>query len=253
MTARAFLVRGLAAGLLAGLVTFLVAFTVGEPHVQAAIDVEESHAASSDATHHHEDDGTVVSRHDQRTWGLLTGSLGVGTALGGLAGLVSAGMVGRVGRLSPRQSTAVVALVGWVAVSLVPFLKYPASPPAVGDPDTIGARTTEYFVFLLVSVFAATATAVLGSRVHRTSGPYAAVLVAAGTYLAMVVVVGSLMPAAERAGSFPADTLWSFRLASLLTAAALWATLGVVLTGFVGRLHDQERAVAARRELAVSL
>ena len=156
MTARAFLVRGLLVGLLAGFATFAVAYTVGEPHVQTAINLEESqgaaedhhaadeghdHGAAADEGHHHEEDGTVVSRHDQRTWGLLTGSLSVGLALGGIVALVAAGVVGRVGRLTPRQSTAVVALVGFVAVALVPFLKYPANPPAVGDGDTIGART----------------------------------------------------------------------------------------------------------------
>ena len=249
MTARALLVRGLAAGLAAGVVAFVVAFTIGEPPVQAGIDVEEAHATSM--THHEE--APEVSRDTQRTWGLLTGTLGVGLALGGLAGLVSAGVVGRVGRLSPGQSTALVVLVGWLALSLVPFLKYPASPPGASDAGTIGVRTAAYFGFLLVSVLAAAAAATLGARVLRTSGAYAAVLAAAVGYLAVVVVAALLMPAAESVGSFPADTLWQFRRASLLTNAALWATLGLVLAGLVGRIHGRERAVAARRELAASL
>ncbi len=124
MTARSFLVRGLLVGLLAGFATFLVAHQVGEPHVEAAIAIEEAQA-SPDAAHDQGDEGTTVSRSDQRTWGLLTGSLAVGVAIGGIVALVAAAVVGRIGRLSPAQSTALVSLVGFVAVTLVPFLKYP--------------------------------------------------------------------------------------------------------------------------------
>ena len=94
-----------------------------------------------------------VSRGNQRTWGLLTGTLAVGVALGGLVALVAAA-VARPDR-SPRRPASRPRSSRWSASSpsaLVPFLKYPATPPAVGNPDTIGDRTTEYFAFLLVSV-----------------------------------------------------------------------------------------------------
>ena len=215
MTARAFLVRGLLAGLLAGFAVFSVAFTAGEPHVQAAIDVEEANSAAeapaaeeAEPGHHHEEDGTVVSRHNQRTWGLLTGSLGIGTALGGIVALVAAGLVGRIGRWSPGQSTAFVALAGFVTVGLVPFMKYPASPPAVGNPDTIGSRTGEYFAYMLISVLAAVAATVLAQRLWRERGAYVAVVVSVALYLLVVVTTGQLMPTVNEIGDFPADTLW---------------------------------------------
>ena len=259
LSARAFLVRGLLCGLLAGLATFVTAFYVGEPHVQAAIDVEEAHAASEPPAaeesdgHAHEEDGTVVSRHDQRTWGLLTGSLGIGTALGGLTALVAAGAVGRIGRLRPAQSTALVALLGWVSISLVPFLKYPATPPAVGDEDTIGARTAEYFVLVLVSVVAAALCVILARRLLSTSGTYIAVVAGAAAYLLAMVVVGQVLPTVDEIGDFPGDTLWYFRRASVITTATLWAVLGVLLTGTIGRLHHQDTSRTARRALAASL
>src|SRR6478609_4646958 len=167
MTARALLVRGLIVGLLAGFATFLVAHQVGEPHVEAAIALEEAGPAAepehphedSTSGHTHEEDGTVVSRHHQRTWGLLTGTLVVGTALGGIVALLAAAAVGRLGRMTPGQSTATVALVGNVSFALVPFLKYPATPPAVGNGETIGDRTSWYFAFILISLaFAALST-----------------------------------------------------------------------------------------------
>lgn len=252
MTARAFLLRGLAAGLLAGLVTFLVAHQVGEPQVEAAVALE---AAQHDAPagHAHDEADEVVSRHDQRTWGLLTGSVAVGTALGGLVALVSAAATGRLARLRAAPATALVSAVGFVAVALVPFLKYPANPPAVGSPDTIGSRTTSYFVFLLVSVVAAAAATGLANRLWPRHGTYVAVLAGAGAYLLAVGVAGGLMPTVDEVGRFPADTLWYFRRASLLTLTVLWAAIGILLTGFVGRLERRETATVRRRELAASL
>lgn len=260
MTARAFLVRGLLAGLIAGLATFFVAHQVGEPHVETAIGLEESGSAHShdDAdspahSHGEEDEGTTVSRSNQRTWGLLTGSLVVGVALGGLVALAAAGAVGRLGRMSVRQSTAVVTLVGFVAVALVPFLKYPATPPAVGSGDTIGDRTGLYFGFLLVSVAVAIALVVLAARLLPTYGAYAVVVGGAAAYLVVMVIAGQLFSTVNEVGDFPADVLWYFRRASLFTLVTMWAVLGVVLTGLLGRLAQQESATQARRELAASL
>jgi hypothetical protein len=261
MTARAVLVRGLLAGLLAGVVGFVVAYTVGEPHVEAAIAIEEAAAApAADHGHAHEHehvhgsaDPAGISRDTQRTGGLLTATLAVGTALGGLVAVAAAFAMGRIGRLSPRQSTALVSLVGFVSVALVPFLKYPASPPAVGSPSTIEERTAAYFGFLLISVAAAVAAVVVATRVWRARGSYPASLAGAGAYLLAIGVAALLLPAVDELGAFPASTLWSFRLGSLATMTALWATIGVVLAGLVGRLHAQDRAARERRELAASL
>lgn len=260
MNARALLVRGLLAGLIAGLAAFFVANLVGEPHVDAAIALEESAAPASEAssdghTHSYDAEEEVfeVSRTNQSTWGLLTGSLAVGVALGGLVALVVAGTLGRLGRLLPGQSTALVALIGFVSVALVPFLKYPATPPAVGSGETIGERTALYFGFLLVSVLAAVLATYVAVRLRERVGTFAGVVLGASAYLVAVVASGQVFATVNELGTFPADTLWSFRLASALTLATLWGVLGVVLTGLVIRLYAQETAVAERRELAASL
>ena len=266
MNARAFLIRGLLAGRLAGLATFLVANVVGEPHVETAIALEEagapvpeaetethSHDDGEAAGHSHGDGEIVVSRANQRTWGLLTGSLTVGIALGGLVALAAAGTLGRLGRLLPGQSTAVISLIGFTSVALVPFLKYPATPPAVGSGDTINDRTALFFGFVAVSVLAAVLATYAACRLRDRLGTYGGVVLGAGIYLVAVVVAGQVFTVVNEVGDFPADTLWFFRRSSLFTLATMWGVIGVVLTGLVSRLYVQESADAERRELAASL
>jgi predicted cobalt transporter CbtA len=254
MHARAFLIRGLLAGLLAGLAAFFVAHQVGEPHVEAAIALEQGGAAHTHV-HSHDDGegGAEVSRTTQRTWGLLTGTLTVGLALGGVLALIAAGVAGRVGRLGLGQSTALVTLIGFVSFALVPFLKYPANPPAVGSGETIGERTGDYFGFLLLSLAIAVLVSVLAVRLAPRTGAYAAVVGGTAAYVAAMVIAGQAFPTVDEVGDFPADTLWYFRRASLLTLAAMWAVIGVALTGLLGRLQAQALAVRQRRDLAASL
>jgi hypothetical protein len=153
----------------------------------------------------------------------------------------------------PGQSTALIALIGFVSVALVPFLKYPATPPAVGSGDTIGDRTALYFGFLLLSVAAAVLATYAACRLRDRLGTYGGVVAGAAAYLVVVIVAGQVFASVNEVGDFPADTLWFFRLSSVFTLATLWGVLGVVLTGLVSRLYAQETAVAERRQFAASL
>ena len=43
------------------------------------------------------------------------------------------------------MTAALIALSGFIAIYAVPILRYPANPPSIGNPDTIGMRTAIYF------------------------------------------------------------------------------------------------------------
>jgi hypothetical protein len=260
MNARAFLIRGLLAGLLAGLTTFAVAYIVGEPEVDQAIAIEEAGSAPAPIDDHnhtdehaHSEGDAVVSRLNQSTWALATGTFAVSVATGGVVGLAAAGAMGRIAKLSPGASTALVGGIGYVSVVVVPVLKYPATPPAVGDGDTISQRTVLYFAYLLVSLKAAAACTGLAVKLLDWLGIERAVFIGVATYLVIVVLVGALMPTVNEIGTFPGDVLWSFRRASIITLTAMWATIGVTLVVLVRRLHAQQTAAQARREFAASL
>jgi predicted cobalt transporter CbtA len=139
---RKLLICGLVAGLIAGLVAFGFMTVAGEPAVDQAIAYEEAHSPPA------EQEAAPVSRGTQKGLGLLTASTVYGLALGGIFALVFAYAYGRVGRASPSRTALWLAAAAFVVVYLVPFVKYPPNPPAVGDPDTIGDRTALYLVMV---------------------------------------------------------------------------------------------------------
>ncbi|MFE6782295.1 CbtA family protein [Streptomyces sp. NPDC057680] len=242
-TVRSLLVHGMLAGLIAGLLAFAVAYVVGEPPVDGAIAVEEAQAAQEahpapDAHAGHggtaaeapEEEEEAVSRPVQSTFGLATGVLVYGVALGGIAALAFSFALGRIGRFSPRATAALTAAAAFTTVYLVPFLKYPATPPAVGNPDTIGKRTTLFFLMILLSVLLGLAAVIAGRRLAPRLGNWNATLAAAAGFVVVTGVAFVLLPANDDAvkAGFPAALLWEFRLASLAVQAVLWAVFGVV-------------------------
>lgn len=259
MTTRTFLVHGLLAGLLAGVAAFVVAYTVGEPQVDRAIALEESAGATADphhedgATASHSHDDAAVSRTTQSTLGLATGTLAIGVVLGGLTGLLAAVGLGRLGDLRPAASTASVALLGAASFSVVPFLKYPATPPAVGSGETIDSRTAWWFGFVAVSVLGVLAAVAVARWAARRWTAVPGTITGATAYVAVVTVAALAFPQVDELGGFPASVLWDFRVSSLLTLLAMWGVLGAVLTALVDRTWRQQEAVEAQRAYAAAL
>jgi predicted cobalt transporter CbtA len=225
-------------GLLAGILAFCFASIFGEPQIDRAIAFEEQMSAMhteahGDAGGHghghgHGHEEELVSREVQSTVGLLTGILVYSVSLGGIFALVFSYALGRVGSVGPRGLAALLALAAFVAVILVPGLKYPANPPSVGDPDTIGLRTKLFFLMLLVSVSAMVIAINAARKLIASRGIWSGALLAVLLYLVIVSVAGSLFPTInEVPESFSAVLLWKFRVASLGIQVVLWTTIGL--------------------------
>lgn len=250
MTARTFLVSGLLAGLIAGMLAFVVASTFGETPINDAIAVEEATSSHDHAQH---DDAPVVSRQDQSTWGLATATVVMGTVLGGAAGIGAAFLAGRVGRLTPPAAAALAAVLGFMSLTVVPFLVYPPNPPAVGNPDTIGSRTAAYFALVGTTLLAAILATLVARRLVDRS-LWLATVAAGALFVALTALAALGLPTATKApDSFPADTLYEFRIGSLMTQTTLWLTIGVALSGLLVRPWRRAVADRARRDLAASL
>jgi hypothetical protein len=230
--ARSLLIRGMLAGLLAGLVAFVVAKVFGEGSVAQAIAVEGAHAAHAGAAGEPE----LVSRGVQSTVGLLTATLIYGVGLGGIFALVFAAMSGRVGNVGARTLSGLLALGAFVTVGLVPFLKYPPNPPAVGYGETIGRRSALFLAMIAIAILVGVLAVVAGRRLAPALGTWDATIVAALGFVVVVAVVHQLMPDVNEVGAgFPAATLYEFRAASLAVQASVWASLGLAFGALAQR------------------
>ncbi len=230
--ARDLLLRGLLAGVVAGLLAFGVASLFGEPQLELAIGFETAmtHAAG------HAMEPDLVSRGMQRGFGLLIACVAVGVALGGILALAFAFAWQRVGRIKATALAALLTGAGFTVMVLVPQLKYPANPPAIGTEETIGLRTALYFEMILIAVGAMVLAVLLGRRLMARLGGRSALLLGTLVFVGIVGGFQVVLPNIdEMPDGFPLDVLWRFRLASLATQFVLWAVLGVLFGTLAGR------------------
>jgi uncharacterized membrane protein YidH (DUF202 family) len=150
---------------------------------------------------------------------------------------VFAGAYGRVSRAGPARTALGLGVAAFVVVSLVPFLKYPASPPGTSDPGTIGQRSALFVAMTAVSLLAAVAALRLRTTLLGRMGGDSATVGAIGAYVAVVVLGGAIMPSVDEVPtSFPAATLWEFRQASVAVQLVLWTTIALVFAAAAERL-----------------
>jgi hypothetical protein len=231
------------AGVLAGLLAFGFAKIFGEPQVDHAIAFEEqmdkaktqgtagtmSMSGGMSMSNAGTPEPELVSRAVQAGLGLFTGVVVYGAAFGGLFALVFAYAYGRIGALSPRATSALLAGAAFLTLVVVPDLKYPANPPAVGHPDTIGQRTELFLAMILISIAALVIAVALGRRLRSRLGGWNASFVGGAVFILLVVIAQLLLPTInEVPDQFPAVVLWRFRIASIGLEAILWATIGLV-------------------------
>ncbi|MGF6777273.1 CbtA family protein [Paraburkholderia sp. GAS334] len=238
------LVRGMLAGIAAGLLTFAFARFAGEPAVEQAITFEEKAAAARGEAPEPE----LVSRETQAGLGLLTGVVVYGAAFGGLFALTFAYAYGRVGKLGARALSAMLAAAAFIALVIVPNLKYPANPPSIGDPETIGSRTGLFFLMIAISLVALVFSLKVRRRAVARFGQWNAAIIGGGVYVAIIAAVQIAMPVInEVPQTFPATLLWHFRIAAIGMQLIIWTTIGLLFGWLVERSERaQLRAGEAR-------
>jgi predicted cobalt transporter CbtA len=243
---RSLLIRGMLAGLVAGVIAFVFARLFGEPSINAALAFEDAHAHMEAGAI---DEPELVSRSIQASLGLAVAVCLYGAAIGGIFSLVFAFVYGRASRVGARATSATLATLGFVSVFLVPYLKYPPNPPAVGQPDTIGQRSGLYVLMIVVSVAAAVSGMLVRRSLLPQRGPWNGAVAGFATYLVIVGIAATLLPAInEVPADFSATVLWEFRVASLAGQLLLWTVIGVVFGALAERV---ERAHAMAQPATV--
>lgn len=260
------IVRGMLAGLVGGVLAFVFARIFAEPKIQAATDYESARndvrATLEGRPHEHEHE--LFSRAVQGNLGIGVGIVVFGIAMGALLAFAYSICLGRVGKVGPRPVALLVAAGGFLGLYLVPFVKYPANPPAVGHEETIKTRGMLYLLTVACSILFLVAAVRLGQVLARRYGNWTASLLAAAAFVVAIGIVMIVLPstgeiAANREAGFgnvgtetplplrspdgsiafpgfPADVLFTFRLYSVGAQLILWTAIGLVFAPLADRL-----------------
>jgi predicted cobalt transporter CbtA len=231
------LLRGALAGGIGGLLAFAFARIFAEPQIQRAIDFETAREAA--ASPHGHDDAEVFSRTVQADVGGGIAVVLFGFAMGLLVAVAYRVCLGRVGAVRAKPLAMLVAGGGFLALYLVPFVKYPANPPAVGAPETIRQRSALYLVMVGCSLLFLILAVWLGQRLRARFGNWNASLLAGGAFVVAIGVVMAVLPrVSEVPAGFPADVLFGLRFASVATQLIMWTAIGLVFAPLAARLLE---------------
>jgi hypothetical protein len=265
--------RGVLCGAIAGLLTFVFSRIFAEPYVQKAIDYEAGRDAAQavlDKAALSAEPG-LFSRTVQADVGMGVGMIAFGIGMGALFAIVYTVCLGRMGRLRPRPLALLVAAAGFLGLYLVPFLRYPANPPSVGQADTIQQRTGMYLVMVLSSVALLALAVWLGQRLRARFGTWNASLLAGAAFVVAIGIVMLVLPSFGQPATgrfaatasetplpltdahgvisypgFPADVLFYFRLYSVAGQLLLWSAIGLLFAPMADRLLSHAAGTADR-------
>jgi Probable cobalt transporter subunit (CbtA) len=229
------------AGLIAGLLAAVFHQTLTEPVIDRAIAAEEAREAARPG-HAHE--APVVSRRGQKI-GLVVGLLLYGLVWGALVGVglhLTRGWVPPGWSLG-RRGPVVAGLIGW-SVALFPFLKYPANPPGVGEPDTIGYRQALYLGFVALAVLGLVLAASLRRRATARGG--GAWIAPVAFYVVWAAAIYALMPPNPDPVALSETIVRPFRALSLAGLAVFWGGFALALA-YLGRSPARVPSLAASR------
>jgi predicted cobalt transporter CbtA len=219
-----FLTVVLIAGLLAGLIHGFANIILVEPFLDATIGIENQRMFTSGEAKDTPEFWKTYS--DYRIWqkqGSIIGGAMLGIATGSLFGLVFA----YSRNLLPSQNTVKQALllgaIMWATIFFIPFLKYPANPPTVGDPSTIALRTSLYVIFLALSGFGALGFSILYKKMRRKK------LLAFLGYAVLIIIAFVVMPPYPDKITISMDLVNGFRITSFITMTIYWLVNAIIL------------------------
>src|SRR5919112_4515937 len=231
-----FIAITLLAGAIAGTILGIVNQVAVEPYIEHAIELEMQDAAQSGQIIN--SDEFNVYRFWQRGGEIVAGTI-LGLSIGSLFGIVFAYTHSSVPGSNNKKKALIIAGIMWFVLFLMPALKYPANPPAVGDPETIYYRQNLYVAFLAISGFSALGLAFLYRKmgalnIKKAIIPVAYAAIISGAYLAM--------PANPDPINAPMDLVMGFRITSAITISMFWGLLGAIFGTFWDKLNPSETA-----------
>ena len=215
----------LISGGLAGLVHGTINFAIVEPYLDQAIGLEnESLFASGEA----EDTLEFWAEYESyRIWqksGQVLAVVILGLAMGSLFGIVFA--LSRNSLPGKNIVTKAVFLSGlmWFTLYLIPFLKYPANPPTVGEADTVVLRMILYVSFIIISGIGVIVFYKLLTKLNKNKKYFALI-----GYAGLMVIAFIIMPDNPDEITAPMNLVNEFRFVSVLAVSSFWGSVGIIL------------------------
>ena len=216
----------LLSGAFAGLIHGSVNFAIVEPYLDEAIGIENQNLFESD-----EDISEFLVEYEgYRVWqksGQLFAGVILGISVGALFGIIFALSRNSLPGNNDIKKALALAGIMWFTIYFIPFLKYPANPPPVGDPETIALRAILYLSFIAISGFGAVAFYKLSKKFQNNKKFVA--LISYGIFISVAFLA---MPENPDVVTAPMNLVNEFRIMSVLGVTSFWVSVGLIL-GFL--------------------
>ncbi len=223
-----FIVIVLISGALAGTIHGVVNFAIVEPYLDQAIGIENQNLFASGEE---EDNPQFWAEYESyRIWqksGQVLAGIVLGIAMGSLFGIVYVLSRNSLPGKNDVSKSLILAGIMWIVIYLIPFLKYPANPPTVGDGETVVLRAILYISFILISGFGAFIFYKL-SKKFQNNKKYLGLF----GYVIFIVIAFFVMPENPDQITAPMNLVNEFRLMSILGVSSFWGSIGIILGVF---------------------
>lgn len=226
-------------GALAGVSLGLVNLVIVEPYLDTAIGIENQNLFASG-----EEEDTPefwANYYSYRVWQkggqLLAGAI-LGTSLGTLFGIVFAYSKNALPGKSMIKKALVLSLIMWATLYVIPFAKYPANPPTVGDPETIILRQSLYLAFMAISGLGALGFYQVYKKVNKKAIAFAG-------YGIMMTSVFFVMPPNPDPVQIDSGLLTGFRVTSMIGMSVFWGVVAIIL-GALWQKTNPDRTAQAK-------
>jgi len=226
----------LLAGCFAGIIHGATNLAIVEPYLDEAIGIENQNLFASG-----EEKDTPqfwVEYSAYRDWQkggqVLAGAI-LGTSIGALFGIVFAYSRKILPGQHDVKKALVLAGIMWLTIYLIPFLKYPANPPTVGDSETVVLRATLYLAFIAISGFSVIGFYQLSKKFQGRKK-----LIAVIGYAAFMTAMFVIMPPNPDEIAAPMELVNGFRVMSVVAVSVFWLALGIILGLFWQKIQPDK-------------
>ncbi len=219
-----FIVIILVSGFTAGIIHGAVNLVIVEPYLDQAISIENQNLFATGLA---EDTPQFWAEYSsyrdwQKSGQILAGGI-LGMSIGALFGIVFAYSRNALPKGHTIKKTFVLAAIMWFTIFLIPFLKYPANPPTVGEAETVVLRSILYLTFIAISGFSAVGFFKLYKKLENKK--YLAFV----GYAVFITAIFFIMPPSPDEVTAPMDLVNGFRTMSVMAVTTFWIAEAIIL------------------------